>query len=287
MWSGVERVVAVGDVHGDLGQFVTILRAAGVIDKNEDWIAGKTHLVQTGDVLDRGPDSRKAMDLLMKLETQAARAGGAVHALIGNHEAMVLAGAYDYVHPGEPESFGGADAFRKAMSTDGKYGQWIRGHDAVIQINDVLFVHGGLQAAYADKSLAQINQAVRKELGRYVDGGITDDMAGPLWSRIYVLEDASKLTGLVTVLAARRARAMVIGHTVSSRGVVARAGGRVVQIDVGMTAYYGHAAACLLIEKGVFYVVPASGQKRKLESIAASAPAAAQTQPVPAVRKAA
>ena len=56
---GVERVVAIGDVHGDYEQFVAVLRSAGLIDSQESRSGGKTHLVQTGDVLDRGPDSRK------------------------------------------------------------------------------------------------------------------------------------------------------------------------------------------------------------------------------------
>ena len=80
-----------------------------------NWAAGKTHLVQIGDVLDRGPDSRKAMDLLMKLEGQAADAGGAVHPLIGNHEAMVLLNDWRYVHPAEELAFGGAEAYRKHL----------------------------------------------------------------------------------------------------------------------------------------------------------------------------
>lgn len=104
-FNGVERIVAVGDVHGDFDQFVTVLRAAGVIDGNNRWSGGKTNLVQTGDVLDRGPDSRKVMDLLMELEKEAKRAGGAVHALIGNHEAMNIYGDLRYVSESEYESY--------------------------------------------------------------------------------------------------------------------------------------------------------------------------------------
>src|SRR5262245_49459000 len=58
VWKDVEHVVAVGDVHGDYEQFVAVLRSAKLIDSQESWSGGKTHLVQTGDVLDRGPDSR-------------------------------------------------------------------------------------------------------------------------------------------------------------------------------------------------------------------------------------
>jgi len=161
-WTGVDRIVAVGDVHGDFEQFVKALRAAQVINEKNDWIGGKTHLVQTGDVLDRGPDSRKAMDLLMKLEEEAPKAGGMVHALIGNHEAMVLLGSWGYVSAGEKKAFGGAKAYREAMSAEGKYGRWIRSHNAVIKINDLVFVHAGIMWAFARQSLAEINEAVRR-----------------------------------------------------------------------------------------------------------------------------
>lgn len=104
-FAGIERIVAVGDVHGDFEQFRRVLRDADVIDKRNRWIGGKTHLVQLGDLPDRGPDTRKAMDLLMKLQKQARRKGGHVHALIGNHEALNMLGDLRYVHPGEYEAF--------------------------------------------------------------------------------------------------------------------------------------------------------------------------------------
>ncbi len=104
-WNGVKRVVAVGDVHGAYENFVAVLEGADLVDERLQWIGGKAHLVQTGDVLDRGPDSRKVMDLLMELEVQAEKAGGRVHALIGNHEAMNVAGFLDYVSPREFHSY--------------------------------------------------------------------------------------------------------------------------------------------------------------------------------------
>jgi hypothetical protein len=100
-----ERIVAIGDVHGDYDQFVRLLRAVGIIDGKDRWTGGKTQLVQTGDLLDRGADSRKVMDLLMRLERPARRAGGAVHSLIGNHEAMNVYGDLRYVSAGEYEAF--------------------------------------------------------------------------------------------------------------------------------------------------------------------------------------
>ncbi len=105
VWTGVERIVAIGDVHGDYEQFIAVLKSAGLINSKQEWIGGKTHLVQTGDVVDRGPDSRKVMDLLMRLERQAEKVGGYVHALIGNHEAMNIYGDLRYVSPQEYAAF--------------------------------------------------------------------------------------------------------------------------------------------------------------------------------------
>ena len=100
-----ERVVAIGDVHGAFDTFVAILREAGLIGGNRRWSGGRAVLVQTGDVLDRGPDSKKVLDLLRSLETDAARAGGQVHALVGNHEVMRLIGDMRYVSAKEYEAF--------------------------------------------------------------------------------------------------------------------------------------------------------------------------------------
>lgn len=104
--SGTEqRVVAVGDVHGDFTQLKSLLESIGIIDAQLNWAAGTTHLVQLGDLPDRGPDSRAAMDFLIELEAQARQAGGAVTVLIGNHEAMMMTGDLRYVHPGEYAAF--------------------------------------------------------------------------------------------------------------------------------------------------------------------------------------
>ncbi|HLG59504.1 MAG TPA: metallophosphoesterase [Vicinamibacterales bacterium] len=100
-----ERVVAVGDIHGAFDKFVAILRAASLIDGRNRWIGKKAVLVQTGDVLDRGPDSRKAIDLIRKLEGDARRAGGRVYALLGNHELSRLISDWRYVSQGERDAF--------------------------------------------------------------------------------------------------------------------------------------------------------------------------------------
>lgn len=105
-----ERVVAVGDVHGAYDQFVAVLREAGLIDNRQRWSGGRALLIQTGDVLDRGADSRRVVDLLQKLEREAARAGGRVYSLLGNHELMRVVGDWRYVSEGEYKAFTRVDS---------------------------------------------------------------------------------------------------------------------------------------------------------------------------------
>ena len=96
---------AIGDIHGDYKSFVKLLGRLGLIDQELKWTGGKKELVQTGDIFDRGPGSRAAVELLMKLEGEAKKAGGEATTLVGNHEVMNLVGDLRYVDPREYTSF--------------------------------------------------------------------------------------------------------------------------------------------------------------------------------------
>lgn len=99
------RIVAIGDVHGAYPEFVSILQRTGLADGNLNWAGGQTTFVQLGDILDRGAESRKALDLMMKLEGQAAEQRGKVVPLLGNHEVMDIMGDLRYVSEGEYQAF--------------------------------------------------------------------------------------------------------------------------------------------------------------------------------------
>lgn len=120
-WQGVERVVAIADVHGDYDNYIAVLQQAGVVNRRGRWDAGATHFVQLGDVPDRGPDTAKIIRHLMALEKQAKKAGGRVHALIGNHEVMNITGDLRYVHPGEYAAL----KSRNAKSLQNRYYQQV------------------------------------------------------------------------------------------------------------------------------------------------------------------
>lgn len=94
-----QRVVAVGDIHGDPDALAVALQHTGVMDDNRHWSGGSTTLVQVGDLVDRGDHARDVLDLMMALEKEAPKSGGQVIALLGNHEFMNLVGDLRYVTP--------------------------------------------------------------------------------------------------------------------------------------------------------------------------------------------
>lgn len=100
-----QRIVAIGDLHGDRAAWLAIARGAGIIDSKGKWTGGNTILVQLGDVADRGADTRQIIEHLIRLQKEAPRRGGKVIALVGNHEAMNMTGDLRYVHPGEFAAF--------------------------------------------------------------------------------------------------------------------------------------------------------------------------------------
>src|SRR5947209_374723 len=104
-WNGIDRIVAVGDVHGAHDRFLEILKIAGVLDADAHWAAGNAHVVQLGDIVDRGPDSRKTLDFVRRLEREAQSAGGQLHLLLGNHEVARMLGDLRLTVAGEYAAF--------------------------------------------------------------------------------------------------------------------------------------------------------------------------------------
>ena len=109
----VDRIVVVGDIHGDYDQVIAVLKSADLINDKKRWIGGETHLVQLGDIPDRGPDTKEIIEYFQRLKKEASRAGGFVHTLIGNHDAMNMQGDLRYVHEGEYKAFASRESKRK------------------------------------------------------------------------------------------------------------------------------------------------------------------------------
>jgi hypothetical protein len=119
-----ERVVAIGDVHGDFDALVEILQRAGLVDEYARWSGGAATLVQTGDFLDRGARVREVMDLLMRLQQEAPQAGGEVVVLLGNHEAMNLLGIWRDVADEAFAAFAGPASAQRRQESWQTFVRW-------------------------------------------------------------------------------------------------------------------------------------------------------------------
>jgi hypothetical protein len=101
----VSRVVAIGDLNGAADALEAILRGTRLVDRRGGWTGGGTHLVQVGDLFNRGPHARVAFARLRALRRAARAAGGEVTVLLGNHEAMTALGNESYCTVEEYLSF--------------------------------------------------------------------------------------------------------------------------------------------------------------------------------------
>jgi len=82
------RVIAIGDIHSDIGVMQQVFRLAGATNDNDEWIGGELIIVQMGDLIGRSDDEREVLDFIFTIQEQAEQYGGKVYALIGNHEVM-------------------------------------------------------------------------------------------------------------------------------------------------------------------------------------------------------
>jgi hypothetical protein len=256
--AGPKRIVAFGDVHGDLEATRTALRTAGAIDEESRWIGGKLIVVQTGDQLDRGDDEREILDLFERLRVAAKAAGGAFYALLGNHELMNAMGDFRYVTDGgfadfaegidydpddplladfEPRERGRMAAF----APGGPYALRLAEQSVILRAGNTIFVHGGVLPDHVAYGIDRINREAKDWLlGRTEFPEILDGADSPEWSRLYSQEpDSVACATVAQVLQLLEAQRMVVGHTVQPGGVASACEGLVWRIDSGMSAHYG------------------------------------------------
>lgn len=255
--SAPRRLVAIGDLHGDLAATRSALRTAGAIDDHDAWIGGDLVVVQTGDVLDRGDDEQAIFDLVFSLEVSARAAGGAFILLVGNHELMNAAGDFRYVTPGGMRDFDdvpGIDPSRwpdvpeaargrfSALAPGGIYAKKIGAHNAITIIGDTVFSHAGVLGPWVTQ-VDEVNRSTRCWLDGQAGGptaappALTADDS-PVWTRAVggPSADCAVVKASLTALGVTR---MVVGHTVQAQGINALCDDTVWRIDVGLARKYG------------------------------------------------
>ena len=268
-----ERLVAIGDIHGDIDALREVLTLIGAIDSEDDWAGGALVIVQTGDLLDRGDTERAILDWLARLRPQAQAAGGDLLLLNGNHELMNARWDFRYVTEGGFREFADVSAPAESQSSasgaaddaeirgiladapapmrgrahafrpGGPYAKQLAEGNVVQQVGDTIFAHGGVTAHYAEYGLDRINRELRCWLAdsrasprRMPKPG--RDNEGPVWTRRFSLDppDCADLEKALATLGAKR---MVVGHTVQAGGITSACDGKIWRIDTGIAAYYG------------------------------------------------
>jgi len=260
------RIVAIGDVHGDLVQTMRVLQVAGLmappsVGQPVKWIGGDSVLIQMGDVLDRGDDEIGIFRVLWQLAAGAREVGGAVYILNGNHETLNVAGDFRYVTPGAFResaivALGHADFGSSQMSftmqararlalfsPGAPMARKLAVNPTVLIVNDTLFVHGGLLPEHVMYGLERINE----EVSLWMMGGpeppekmlYTGDSI--VWNRLYSIkhrnaEDYNKIAALLQhTLSMVGCKRMVVGHTPQDDGCNASFNNTVWRVDVGMS----------------------------------------------------
>ncbi len=251
-----DRIVAIGDLHGDLKAAKRAFKLAGAINAKDAWIGGPLVVVQTGDVLDRGDDDRELLAFLDQEQDAAQKAGGHLYRLTGNHEVMNVQGDYRYVSERGFKSFadepstGRPDAAQfpaeqrgraEAFLPGGRQARKLSAFPVVWIVGDSVFAHGGVSPHHLRYGLDRMNS----EVGAFMrgDAPLPKKLQGdntPFWIRDYgELANDDVCTKLNSVLSALKAARLVVGHTPQKSGITFGCNQHLARIDVGLSSYYG------------------------------------------------
>lgn len=178
----VKRIIAIGDIHGDLDLAIRSFKLAGLIDDKFNWIAKppETVVVQVGDQIDSCrpipevyechlqelPDDKNedmsVLDFFNDMHKKAKRAGGAVYSLLGNHELMNSEGKFAYVSHKNYHNFNfqddngniynGSSGRKNAFKPGGPVSKMLAcTRNSVIIVGSTMFVHAGVLPVLAEK----------------------------------------------------------------------------------------------------------------------------------------
>jgi hypothetical protein len=270
-FQGVGKLAAISDIHGQYDLMVRLLQVHGIADASNDWIFGDGHLVVVGDIFDRGEGVTDILWLVHKLEKQAQQAGGRVHYLLGNHEAMVLMSDLRYVNKKYRYTTAVLRTpYSQLFGPESYMGQWIRSKPIAISINDIAFVHAGFSEACLDLGLsfAEINAAFRERIFDHDEEAILTDPtlsvlygeAGPLWYRGYFQEGYKK--GRASRILKRLGKKhIVVGHTPFPQ-IISLFKRKIIGVD--STIQLGQKGELFWYEEGEFFRGLHTGQKIKL-----------------------
>jgi len=229
-----DRLVIIGDIHGDIKRLKTILIDAKIINNNIEWIAEppNTVVVQMGDQVDslnrdesiaewEVLDDVEVIYFTNLLDKFAQSKGGRFISIIGNHEFMNVIGNYSYVS--NKSMANNENKRRDLFKAKGVLSPILSKRPIVLKIGELFFCHAGLTTKHLellkkyDKNISYINRIwknfvlhgnVLKEDKELFDN-ILLDYNGILWTR-----ELDNQNDLNEMLKSINCTFMFVGHTV-------------------------------------------------------------------------
>lgn len=229
-----DRLVIIGDIHGDIKRFKNILLDAKIINNNIEWIAEpqNTIVIQMGDQIDslnrienndweviEDLEMIKFTDLLDKI---ANAKGGKVISIIGNHEFMNILGNYTYV---SAKSIANNVKRRiELFKPGGQLSKILSDRPIIIKIGSLLFCHAGLTVSHLfvlqkyNKDIFYLNKLwklfvntnnINNSEDSEIFSKIILDDDGILWTRNLTIGEELNI-----VLKSINCNHMFVGHTV-------------------------------------------------------------------------
>lgn len=230
-YPAADSIFAVSDIEGNFNTLTNLLQQHGVIDEDLNWSFGQGHFVLVGDVFDRGNHVTEMLWLLYRLEAQALEAGGYVHYLMGNHDAMNMRDDLRYV---EPKYLDFAEltveqhgvSYSDLFGEDSELGRWLRTKNVTEMIGDKLFVHAGISPDIVDGGYTPeaINEHARSSMSTPKPEFSSRDSLlwgkmGPFWYRGYFDVNRESWgpkatqTDVDRILGQLEASLVIVGHT--------------------------------------------------------------------------
>jgi hypothetical protein len=229
-----EKLIIIGDIHGDIKRFKGILLDANIINNNIEWIANplNTIVIQMGDQVDsiNREENIKEWEILPDtemvyftnfLDKIAQSKGGRVISVIGNHEFMNVIGNYSYV---SQNSINNNQKKRTELfKPGGILSSILSNRPIIVKIGNMLFSHAGITTNHYNiltkynKDISHINKIWKRFVCSNkvfkADKEIFDKMLleddGILWTR-----KLDNIGDLKSLLAKLNCNYMFVGHTV-------------------------------------------------------------------------
>lgn len=271
-YTGVEKIAALSDIHGQYDLMKEILQNNEIIDGDGNWSFGNGHLVIVGDVFDRGPMVTEILWLIYDLEMQAKEAGGRVHYLLGNHEYMVLHKDLRYLNPRYHMISGLFDVgYDELYGPNTILGRWLRSKHTLLRINEHVFVHGGISQDFITRGgvdIEAINETMRTSIDRSMKEMNSTDFlniyygsSGPIWYRGYFYDPITE-QAIDSILTDIQTEHIVVGHC-SNKEVVSLYNKKVFGVDSSIQL--GTYGEILLVLDGKYYRGKKDGKRVRLK----------------------